>query len=65
MKTYSIHIEFLDYETQEEGAFGFGGITSPLDVVLEQVTRNVINIEKDVGEVVKILIEFEYEIEGG
>ncbi len=65
MKTYSIHIEFIDYETQEVGTFGFGGITAPLDIVLKQVAKDVTNIEKEVGEVVNIIIDFEYEVEGG
>jgi hypothetical protein len=65
MKTYSIHIEFIDYENQEVGTFGFGGITAPLDEVLKQVAEDVKTIEEKVGEVVSITIDFEYEVEGG
>ena len=62
MKTYSISVEFIDYENQEVGTFGFGGITAPLDEVLKQVAEDVKTIEQQIGEVVSITIDFEYEI---
>jgi len=65
MKTYSISIEFLDYEQQELGRFEFGDFTAPLDVVLHQVSKDVEKIEKSIGEVINIIIEFQYEVEGG
>ena len=65
MKTYSINIEFIDYETEEIGTFGFNGITAPLDIVLQQVAKDVQHIEENIGEVMSIGIDFEYEVEGG
>ena len=65
MKTYSINIEFIDYETERVGTFGFDGITAPLDIVLQEVAKDVQHIEQNIGEVICIEIEFEYEVEGG
>lgn len=65
MKTYSVDIQFIDYETDEVGTFGFGGITAPLDIVLHEVAKDVKHIEENMGEVISINIDFEYEIERG
>jgi hypothetical protein len=62
MKTYSISVEFIDYNTEEIGILTYDKITQPLKIVQKEVAKLVNKIDRLFGEVVKITITFEYEI---
>jgi len=65
MKTYSISVEFIDYNTNEVGSLTFDSITKPLKIVQKEVAKLANKIDRSFGEVVSITIDFEYELEGG
>jgi hypothetical protein len=62
MKTYSISVEFIDYNTEEIGILTYDKITQPLKIVQKEVAKLVNKTDRLFGEVVKITITFEYEI---
>jgi hypothetical protein len=65
MKTYSISVEFIDYNTNEVGSLTYETITQPLKIVQKEVAKLANKIDRLFGEVVSITIDFEYEVEEG
>jgi hypothetical protein len=65
MKTYSISVEFIDYNTNEVGSLTYDTITQPLNIVQKEVAKLANKIDRSFGQVVSITIDFEYEVEEG
>ncbi len=65
MKTYSISVEFIDYNTNEVGSLTYETITQPLKIVQKEVAKLANKIDRSFGQVVSITIDFEYEVEEG
>ena len=65
MKTYSISVEFIDYNTNEVGSLTYDTITQPLKMILKKVEETATKINRLFGEVVSITIDYEYEVEEG